>query len=97
VPGGTWFVETLRDSVKAGLLQGSRIFCAGRALTPPGGIFDNRGPADGDLPEDATGVLCCTVEDFVTETRRQCEVIGASVPWPAGLDGSARLGVPGPG
>jgi imidazolonepropionase-like amidohydrolase len=74
VPGGKWFVDvTLRDAVKAGMLQGPRIFCAGRALTPPGGIFDNRGTADGDLPEDATGVLCRTVEDFVTETRRQCE------------------------
>jgi imidazolonepropionase-like amidohydrolase len=73
VPGGKWFVDmTLRDAVKAGML-GPRIFCAGRALTPPGGIFDNRGTVDGDLPEDATGVLCHTVEDFVTETRRQCE------------------------
>lgn len=74
VPGGKWFVDvTLRDAVKAGVLQGPRIFCAGRALTPPGGIFDNRGAADGDLPDDATGVLCRTVSDFVTETSRQCE------------------------
>ena len=62
VPGGKWFVDmTLRDAVKAGMLQGPGIFCAGRALTPPGGIFDNRGAADGDLPEDATGVLCHNV------------------------------------
>jgi imidazolonepropionase-like amidohydrolase len=74
VPGGKWFVDvTLRDAVKAGTLPGPRIFCSGRALTPPGGIFDNRGTADGDLPEEATGVLCHTVEDFVTETRRQCD------------------------
>jgi len=75
VPGGKWFVDvTLRDAVNAGMLPGPRIFCAGRALTPPGGIFDNRVTADDDdLSEDATGVLCRTVADFVAETRRQCE------------------------
>jgi imidazolonepropionase-like amidohydrolase len=73
VPGGKWFVDvTLRDAVNTGMLQGPRIFCAARALTPPGGIFDNRPSADDDLPNDATGVLCRTVEDFVIETRRQC-------------------------
>ena len=41
VPGGKWFVDvTLREAVNAGMLRGPRIFCAGRALTPPGGIFD---------------------------------------------------------
>jgi imidazolonepropionase-like amidohydrolase len=73
VPGGKWFVDvTLRDAVNTGVVQGPRIFCAARALTSPGGIFDNRPSADGDLPEDATGVLCRTVKDFVTQTRRQC-------------------------
>lgn len=73
VPGGKWFVDvTLREAVNTGMLQGPRIFCAARALTPPGGIFDNRPSADNDLPDDATGVLCRTVEDFVIETRRQC-------------------------
>jgi imidazolonepropionase-like amidohydrolase len=72
-PGGKWFVDvTLREAVDSGMLQGPRIFCAGRALTPPGGIFDNRPSADGNLPDDATGVLCHTVEDFAIETRRQC-------------------------
>jgi imidazolonepropionase-like amidohydrolase len=74
VPGGKWFVDvTLREAVNAGMLRGPRIFCASRALTPPGGIFDNRATDDGDLPDDATGVLCHTVSDFVTETRQQCE------------------------
>jgi imidazolonepropionase-like amidohydrolase len=72
-PGGKWFVDvTLREAVDSGMLQGPRIFCAGRALTPPGGIFDNRPSANGNLPDDATGVLCHTVEDFAIETRRQC-------------------------
>jgi imidazolonepropionase-like amidohydrolase len=74
VPGGRWFVDvTLREAVAAGMIQGPRIFCAGRALTPPGGIFDNRASDDSDLPNDATGVLCRSVPDFVAETRRQCE------------------------
>jgi imidazolonepropionase-like amidohydrolase len=74
VPGGKWFVDvTLRDAVKTGLLPGPRIFCAGRALTAPGGIFDNRAASEEDLPDDATGVLCRTVSDFLIETRRQCE------------------------
>src|SRR6516164_3872840 len=73
VPGGKWFVDvTLREAVNTGMLQGPRIFCAGRALTPPGGIFGNRPSGDGDLADDATGVLCRTVDDFVIETRRQC-------------------------
>jgi imidazolonepropionase-like amidohydrolase len=74
VPGGKWFVDvTLREAVNAGMLLGPRIFCAGRALTPPGGIFDSRAAEDDDLPDDANGVLCRTVSDFVAETRRQCE------------------------
>jgi hypothetical protein len=73
VPDGKWFVDaTLREAVDTGMLQGPRIFCAGRALTPPGGIFDNRPSDDDDLPDDTTGMLCRTIADFVIETRRQC-------------------------
>ena len=32
--------RTVREAVSAGLVEGLRIFCAGRALTPYGGIFD---------------------------------------------------------
>jgi len=40
VPGGEWFVDvTLRAAVNSGMLQGPRISCAGRVLTPSGGIF----------------------------------------------------------
>src|SRR3954464_7985462 len=39
VPGGKWFVDaTVREAVAGGLIEGPRIFCAGRALTPYGGI-----------------------------------------------------------
>jgi imidazolonepropionase-like amidohydrolase len=74
VPGGRWFVDaTLRDAVATGLLRGPRIFCAGQALTPYGGIFDNRPSWEGGLPPDAVGVLCNTVDDYVVEVRRQAK------------------------
>jgi imidazolonepropionase-like amidohydrolase len=76
VPGGKWFVDvTLREAVNTGMLEGPRIFAAGRALSPPGGIFSRHQPPwDRRLPDDAVGVLCNTLDDYVTETRRQCAV-----------------------
>ena len=69
VPGGKWFVDaTLRDAVNTEMLQGPRIFCAGRALTPPGGIFDNRPSGDGDLADDATG--CCAARSMTLSSTR---------------------------
>jgi len=74
VPGGKWFVDvTVREAVNAGLIEGPRIFCAGRALTPHGGIFDNSTPTDPAGTEDSVGVLCNTVDDYIRETRRQCK------------------------
>src|SRR5438105_328323 len=53
VPGGKWFVDaTVREAVNGGLIEGPRIFCAGRALTPYGGIFDNSGPANPQGTDD---------------------------------------------
>ncbi len=72
VPGGKWYVDaTVREAVAGGLIEGPRIFCAGRALTPHGGIFDN---STANLPEgtdDSVGALCNTVDDYIRETRRQ--------------------------
>lgn len=74
VPGGKWFVDaTVREAVAGGLIEGPRIFCAGRALTPHGGIFDNSTATDVAGTEDSVGVLCNTVDDFIRETRRQCK------------------------
>lgn len=74
VPGGKWFVDVaLREAVDAGMLIGPRIFAAGRALTPYGGIFDQRPSWEHGLPDDHVGVLCNKPEDFVVETRRQCK------------------------
>ena len=74
VPGGKWFVDcTVREVVAGGLIEGPRIFCAGRALTPYGGIFDNSGPMNPRGTDDSVGVLCNTVDDYVRETKRQCQ------------------------
>lgn len=74
VPGGKWFVDaTVRDAVNAGLLLGPRIFCAGRVLTPFGGIFDTIPTWEDQAPDDSVGVLCNSVDDYVREVRRQCK------------------------
>lgn len=74
VPGGKWYVDVaVREAVNGGLIEGPRIFCAGRALTPHGGIFDNSTQTDPLGTNDSIGVLCNTVDDFIRETRRQCK------------------------
>lgn len=74
VPGGKWFVDaTVRDSVNSGLLLGPRIFCAGRVLTPYGGIFDSIPPWETHAPDDSVGVLCNGVDEYVREVRRQAK------------------------
>lgn len=74
VPGGRWFVDVaLREAVNTGMFEGPRIFTASRALTPYGGIFDQRPSWEGGLPDDLVGVLCNRLEDFIVETRRQCK------------------------
>jgi imidazolonepropionase-like amidohydrolase len=74
VPGGKWYVDaTVREAINGGLIEGPRIFCAGRALTPHGGIFDNSTVTNVEGTEDSVGVLCNTVDDYLRETRRQCK------------------------
>ena len=74
VPGGKWFVDaTIREAVNGGLIEGPRIFCAGRALTPYGGIFDSTNPMTGRFADDAVGILCNTVDEYIRETKRQCK------------------------
>jgi len=74
VPGGKWFVDVaLREAVDTGMLVGPRIFAGGRALTPYGGIFDQRPSWEQGLPDDLVGVLCNKLEDYIVEARRQCK------------------------
>jgi imidazolonepropionase-like amidohydrolase len=72
VPGGTWFIDVaVRDAIAAGLIEGPRIFCAGRFIVTYGSITDNE-PSWVGTPEHANGKLANSVDEMVTEVRRQC-------------------------
>jgi len=73
VPGGTWFIDVaVRDAIAAGLIEGPRIFCAGRFIVTYGSITDNE-PSWVGIPEHANGVLANSIADMITEVRRQCK------------------------
>jgi len=78
VPGGRWFADVAtRDMVKAGIFPGPRIYSAGTALTPTGGIFDFSQSWDDHGRPDSPGVICNSSDEFVREVRRQ---------WKRGVD-----------
>ena len=73
VPGGTWFIDVaVRDAIDAGLIEGPRIYCAGRFIVTYGSITDNE-PSWVGTPEHANGKLANTVDEMITEVRRQCK------------------------
>jgi imidazolonepropionase-like amidohydrolase len=73
VPGGTWFIDAaVRDAINAGLIDGPRIFCAGRFIVTYGSITDNE-PSWVGTPEHSNGVLANSVTEMITEVRRQCK------------------------
>ena len=71
IPGGTWFIEVgLRDAINAGLVQGPRIYTAGRFIVTYGSIGDYE-PSWVGTPEHTLGILANNVSDMITEVRRQ--------------------------
>lgn len=73
VPGGTWFIDAaVRDAITAGLIEGPRIFCAGRFIITYGSITDAE-PSWVGTPEHVNGKLANSVAEMVTEVRRQCK------------------------
>jgi imidazolonepropionase-like amidohydrolase len=73
VPGGTWFTDVaVRDAIKLGLIEGPRVYCAGRMIVTYGSIEDEE-PSWVGTPEHSIGVLCNTAADMLTEVRRQCK------------------------
>jgi len=71
IPGGTWFIEVgLRDAINAGLIEGPRIYTAGRFIITYGSIADSE-PSWVGAPEHTYGVLANNVTDMITEVRRQ--------------------------
>ena len=73
VPGGIWFMDVaVRDAIKLGLIDGPRVYCAGRMIVTYGSIEDEE-PSWVGTPEHSIGVLCNTAAEMVTEARRQCK------------------------
>lgn len=71
VPGGSWFIDAgVRDAIEAGILEGPRIYCAGRNIGTYGSISDNE-PSWVGAPDHSHIVLANTVDEMVVETRRQ--------------------------
>src|SRR5262249_38099285 len=71
VPGGTWFTDVgVRDAIKLGLMQGPRMYVAGRMVVTYGCIEDDEPSWEG-TPDHSVGKLCNTVAEMVTEVRRQ--------------------------
>ena len=71
IPGGTWFIEVgLRDAINAGLMQGPRIYTAGRFIVTYGSIGDYE-PSWVGTPEHTLGILANNASEMITEVRRQ--------------------------
>jgi imidazolonepropionase-like amidohydrolase len=71
VPGGTWFTDVgVRDAIRLGLMQGPRMFVAGRMIVTYGCIEDDEPSWEG-TPDHSVGKLCNTADEMVTEVRRQ--------------------------
>src|SRR5262249_46268881 len=71
VPGGTWFTDVgVRDAIRLGLMQGPRMFVAGRMIVTYGCIEDDEPSWEG-TPDHSIGKLCNTMDEMVTEVRRQ--------------------------
>jgi imidazolonepropionase-like amidohydrolase len=71
VPGGTWFTDVgVRDAIKLGLMDGPRMFVAGRMIVTYGCIEDDEPSWEG-TPDHSIGKLCNTADEMVTEARRQ--------------------------
>jgi imidazolonepropionase-like amidohydrolase len=71
VPGGTWFTDVgVRDAIRLGLMDGPRVFCAGRMIITYGCIEDDEPSWEG-TPDHSVGKLCNTADEMVTEVRRQ--------------------------
>jgi len=71
VPGGTWFTDVgVRDAIKLGLMEGPRMFVAGRMIVTYGCIEDDEPSWEG-TPEHSIGKLCNSADEMVTEVRRQ--------------------------
>src|SRR4029079_2683876 len=71
VPGGTWFTDVgVRDAIRLGVMEGPRMYVAGRMIITYGCIEDDEPSWEG-TPDHSIGKLCNTADEMVTEVRRQ--------------------------
>ncbi len=71
MPGGTFFTDVgVRDAIKLGVMEGPRMFVAGRMVITYGCIEDDEPSWEG-TPEHSIGILCNTAAEMVAEVRRQ--------------------------
>jgi imidazolonepropionase-like amidohydrolase len=71
VPGGTWFTDVgVRDAIRLGLMEGPRMYVAGRMIVSYGCIEDDEPSWEG-TPDHSIGKLCNSADEMVTEVRRQ--------------------------
>src|SRR5262249_417988 len=63
VPGGTWFTDVgVRDAIKLGLMEGPRMYVAGRMIVTYGCIEDDEPSWEG-TPDHSIGKLCNTADE----------------------------------
>ncbi len=73
VPGGSWFTDVgVRDAIRLGLVEGPRVFAAGRMIATYGSIEDEH-PSWVGTPDHGLGVLCNSAAEMVKEVRRQAK------------------------
>lgn len=71
VPGGTWFTDVgVRDAIRLGVMEGPRMYVAGRMIVTYGCIEDDEPSWEG-TPDHSIGKLCNSADEMVTEVRRQ--------------------------
>src|SRR5262249_3816961 len=71
VPGGTWFTDVgVRDAIKLGLMEGPRMYVAGRMIVTYGCIEDDEPSWEGP-PDHSIGKLCNRADEMVTGVRRR--------------------------
>lgn len=70
-PGGPYHVAVaVRDAIRAGLIQGPRMACAGKQITTQQGIADGL-PSWIGVPESSFGALVRSNEEMIQEIRNE--------------------------
>jgi imidazolonepropionase-like amidohydrolase len=70
-PGGSYFIGVaVRDGINAGRVTGPRMTSAGRYITTSNGLVDWY-PDDAGVIEGGIGIRCNTLDEMITEVRRQ--------------------------